>query len=165
MGCAQKEREGEGCWLTGRDTLDTATAGETTDGGLGYALDVVTENLSVALGSAFAETLSTFSACCGHASVCLLLLLLCFEGRRLPFRGRRAVMRLGGLLTSSHVDGSEVVVVELNLEWGWNMGLVGSGWIELIAVDGGCKRSYPGRYLKQFPRQMLIDLRSTLNRF
>ena len=49
--------------LTGRDTLDTATARETTDGGLGYALDVVTENLSVALGSAFAETLSTFSAC------------------------------------------------------------------------------------------------------
>ena len=45
------------------------------------------------------------------------------------------------------------------------MGLGGSGWIELIAVDGGCKRSYPGRYLKQFPRPMLIDLRSTLNRF
>ena len=49
--------------LTGRDTLDTATARETTDGGLGYALDVVTENLSVTLGSAFAEALSTFSAC------------------------------------------------------------------------------------------------------
>ena len=49
--------------LTGRDTLDTATTGETTDGGLGDALDVVTENLSVTLGSAFAETLSTFSAC------------------------------------------------------------------------------------------------------
>ena len=49
--------------LTGRDTLDTATTGETTDGRLGYALDVVTENLSVTLGSAFAETLSTFSAC------------------------------------------------------------------------------------------------------
>ncbi len=49
--------------LTGRDTLDTATARETTDSGLGYALDVVTENLSVTLGSAFAETLSAFSAC------------------------------------------------------------------------------------------------------
>lgn len=46
----------------GRDTLDTATTRETTDGGLGYALDVVTENLSVTLGSAFAEALSTFSA-------------------------------------------------------------------------------------------------------
>lgn len=52
-----------GLALTGRDTLDTATTGKTTDGGLGYALDVVTENLSVTLGSAFAETLSTFSAC------------------------------------------------------------------------------------------------------
>ena len=49
--------------LTGRDTLDTATTGETTDGGLGYALDVVTKNLSVTLGSTFAEALSTFSAC------------------------------------------------------------------------------------------------------
>lgn len=74
-----RRREGKGGWLTGRDTLDTTTAGETTDGGLGYALDVVTENLSVALGSAFAETLSTFSACCGHASVCLVL--LCFALR------------------------------------------------------------------------------------
>ena len=52
-----------GLTLTGRDTLDTATTGETTDGGLGYALDVVTKNLSVTLGSTFAETLSTFSAC------------------------------------------------------------------------------------------------------
>lgn len=55
--------------LTGRDTLDTATTRETTDRRLGYALDVVTENLSVALGPAFAETLSTFSACV-DASVC-----------------------------------------------------------------------------------------------
>lgn len=47
---------------TGRDTLDTATTRKTTDSGLGYALDVVTKNLSVTLGSAFAETLSTFSA-------------------------------------------------------------------------------------------------------
>ena len=40
---------------------------------------------------------------------------------------------------------------------------MGFGWLvvdgsKLIAVDGGCKRSYPGRYLKQFPRQMLIEL-------
>ena len=55
--------------LTGRNTLDTATTRETTDGRLGYALDVVTKNLSVALGSAFAETLSSFSACV-DASVC-----------------------------------------------------------------------------------------------
>lgn len=55
--------------LTGRDTLDTATTRETTDRRLGYALDVVTKNLSVTLGSAFAEALSTFSAC-RDASVC-----------------------------------------------------------------------------------------------
>ena len=48
---------------TGRDTLDTATTRETTDGRLCYALDVVTKNLSVTLGSTFAEALSTFSAC------------------------------------------------------------------------------------------------------
>ena len=45
-----------------RDTLDTATTSETTDSGLGDTLDVVTKNLSVTLGSALAETLSTFAA-------------------------------------------------------------------------------------------------------
>lgn len=58
---------------TGRDTLDTATTRETTDCRLGYALDVVTKNLSVTLGSAFAETFSTFSACT-DASVCCCLM-------------------------------------------------------------------------------------------
>ena len=33
------------------DTLDTTTTGETTDGGLGDALDVVTHQLAMALGS------------------------------------------------------------------------------------------------------------------
>jgi len=48
---------------TGRDTLDTTTTGETTDGGLGDALDVVTEDLAVTLGAAFAEAFATFTAC------------------------------------------------------------------------------------------------------
>jgi len=48
--------------LTGRDTLYTATTCETTDGGLGDTLDVVTENLAVTLGATFAETLATFAA-------------------------------------------------------------------------------------------------------
>jgi hypothetical protein len=52
----------------GRDTLDTTTTRETTDGGLGDALDVVTQDLPVALGSALAEALATFAAC--DASVC-----------------------------------------------------------------------------------------------
>jgi hypothetical protein len=46
-----------------RDTFDTATASETTDSRLGYALDVVTKNLSVALGTTLSETLATFAAC------------------------------------------------------------------------------------------------------
>ena len=48
---------------TGRDTLDTATSCKTSDSRLGYALDVVTKNLSVTLGSTFAKALSTFAAC------------------------------------------------------------------------------------------------------
>jgi hypothetical protein len=48
--------------LTSRDTLDTATTREATDGGLGDTLDVVTKNLAVTLGAALAETLATFAA-------------------------------------------------------------------------------------------------------
>lgn len=55
-----KKREGEG--LTGRNTLDATTAGKTADGGFGDALDVVSENLAVAFGAAFAEAFTTFSA-------------------------------------------------------------------------------------------------------
>jgi hypothetical protein len=47
---------------TGRDTLDTTTTSETADGGLGDALDVVTKNLAMALGSTLAEALATFAA-------------------------------------------------------------------------------------------------------
>ena len=39
-----------------RDTLDTTTASETADGGLGDALDVVAKDLAVTLGAALAET-------------------------------------------------------------------------------------------------------------
>ena len=48
---------------TGRDTLDTATTRQTADGGLGDALNVVTENLAVALGTALAEALAALAAC------------------------------------------------------------------------------------------------------
>jgi hypothetical protein len=37
-----------------RDTLDTTSSGETADSGLRNALDVVSEDLSVSLGTAFA---------------------------------------------------------------------------------------------------------------
>lgn len=48
----------------GRDTLDTATTGETTDGRLGDAVDVVAEDLAMAFGTSFAESLSSLAACC-----------------------------------------------------------------------------------------------------
>lgn len=47
--------------LTSRDTLHAATACKTTDSRLSDALDVVTEDLAVALGTTFAEAFSTFS--------------------------------------------------------------------------------------------------------
>jgi hypothetical protein len=47
----------------GRDTLDTATASETADSGLGDTLDVVTQDLAVTLGAALAETLAALSTC------------------------------------------------------------------------------------------------------
>ena len=49
--------------LTGRDTLDTATASETTDGWLGDTLDVVAQNLPVTLRTTLPEALATFAAC------------------------------------------------------------------------------------------------------
>ena len=45
-----------------RDTLHTTTASETADGGLGDALDVVTENLAVTLGASLAESLASLAA-------------------------------------------------------------------------------------------------------
>jgi hypothetical protein len=44
------------------DALHTTTASETTDGGLGDALDVVAEHLAVALGAALAESLTALAA-------------------------------------------------------------------------------------------------------
>jgi hypothetical protein len=49
--------------LTGRDTLDTTTTSETSNGGLGNTLDVVTKNLPVTLGAALAEALAALAAC------------------------------------------------------------------------------------------------------
>ena len=47
----------------GRDTLNTTTASKTTDGRLGDTLDVVSQDLTVTLGAAFAETFAAFSTC------------------------------------------------------------------------------------------------------
>ncbi len=48
--------------LTSRDTLDTATASQTADSGLGNALNVVAKNLPVALGTTLAEALAALAA-------------------------------------------------------------------------------------------------------
>ena len=45
-----------------RDTLDSTTASQTADSGLGDALDVVTKNLPVTLGASLSEAFSSFAA-------------------------------------------------------------------------------------------------------
>ena len=44
------------------DTLDTTTTSETTDGGLGDTLDVITKDLAMTLGTSLSEALATFAA-------------------------------------------------------------------------------------------------------
>ncbi len=44
-----------------RDTLDSTTASETADSGLGDALDVITKDLPVALGTSLSKTFASFS--------------------------------------------------------------------------------------------------------
>ena len=44
-----------------RDTFDSTSASETTNGGLGDTLDVVTQDLAMTLGTSLSESLSTFA--------------------------------------------------------------------------------------------------------
>ncbi len=44
-----------------RDTLDTTAASQTADGGLGDALDVVTQHLTMTLGASLSESLASFT--------------------------------------------------------------------------------------------------------
>jgi hypothetical protein len=48
-----------------RDTLDSSTTSQTANGGLGDSLDVVTQHLSVALGTTLSEAFTSFTAS-GH---------------------------------------------------------------------------------------------------
>ena len=54
------------------DTLHTASASKTADGGLGDALDVVAQNFTMALGASFAESFASLSAS-GHLEELLLV--------------------------------------------------------------------------------------------
>ena len=51
-----------------RDTLDSSTARQPPDGGLGDALDVVSQHLPVTLSASLSESLSSF-ATSGHVAV------------------------------------------------------------------------------------------------
>merc|ERR1740123_2454791 len=44
-----------------RDTLDSTTTSQTSDGGLGDTLDVISQHLAVTLGASLAKTLSSFT--------------------------------------------------------------------------------------------------------
>jgi hypothetical protein len=46
-------------------TLDTSSASETSDSGLGDALDVITQNFAMTLGATFSQTFATFTSA-GH---------------------------------------------------------------------------------------------------
>lgn len=52
-----------------RDTLDASSTCQTTDGRLGYALDVIAKYLAMTLGAPFAESLTSL-ATSRHAVVC-----------------------------------------------------------------------------------------------
>ena len=45
-----------------RDTLDSSTTRQPSDGGLGDALDVVSQHLTVTLGASLSQSLSSFAA-------------------------------------------------------------------------------------------------------
>ena len=44
-----------------RDTLDSTTTSQPTDGGLGDSLDVVTQHLTVTLGASLSESFASFA--------------------------------------------------------------------------------------------------------
>merc|ERR1719281_1031469 len=44
-----------------RDTLDTSTSRQTTDGGLGDTLDVITQNFAMTLGASLSESFASFT--------------------------------------------------------------------------------------------------------
>jgi hypothetical protein len=54
-----------------RDTLDTTTASQSADGGLGDTLDVITQDFAVTLGASLSESLASFTTS-GHFDELLL---------------------------------------------------------------------------------------------
>jgi hypothetical protein len=58
-----------------RDTLDSSSASQTPDGRLGDSLDVVSQHLTVTLGSSLSQSLSSFATSC-HVAVVLVYQLM-----------------------------------------------------------------------------------------
>jgi hypothetical protein len=52
------------------DALDSATASQTADGGLGDALDVVTQHFAMTLGASLSESLASLAASSHDACCC-----------------------------------------------------------------------------------------------
>ena len=63
-----------------RDTLDTTSSSQSTDGWLGDPLDVVPQDLSVTLGAAFAESFTSFTTSRHVVCICELLFLARLTG-------------------------------------------------------------------------------------
>jgi hypothetical protein len=70
-----------------RDSLDTASSCQSSDCGLGNTLDIVSQYLSVSLGSTLTQTLSTLSST-GHCVVVVVLLVVVRKGEEWLSRDR-----------------------------------------------------------------------------
>ena len=68
-----------------RDTLDTTTARQTADGGLGDALDVVTKDLAMTLGASLAQSLASFASSSHVAAYFNSLEMMSVDGQEHTF--------------------------------------------------------------------------------
>ena len=73
------------------DALDTTTAREAADGGLGDALDVVAKDLAVALGAALSESLASLSTS-RHVVRALVFVFVTSEGGEACFLYQKNAM-------------------------------------------------------------------------
>ena len=83
-----------------RDTFDTTTAGQTTDGWLGDTLDVVTQHLTMTLGATLSQTFTSLSTSRHDALIDRLANCKCFSTDQT--RGYKACRQ------RHHVTASEV---------------------------------------------------------
>ena len=72
-----------------RDTFDSTSAGQTTDGRLGDTLDVITQHLAMPLGASLSEPLASFTATSHVESDRRMMWPCCLN----PYLRRRAGLR------------------------------------------------------------------------